>query len=41
MSMLTPAAWLMLVSTWAVIAGCTGYCFYRLLTSQRDLTGED
>lgn len=28
-----------MLAVWAVIAGMTGYCFYKLLTSERRLDG--
>lgn len=34
-------AWIMLVCTWAVVGGCTAYCFFRLLTSKRDLSSDE
>ncbi len=33
--------WVMMICTWTVVASCTGYCFFRLLTSKRDLKSDD
>jgi hypothetical protein len=41
MSHLTPSALVMLAIVWLVILANTGYCFYRLLTSERKLGGGD
>lgn len=30
---MTPAAWFLMLATWAVVAGFTGYFFYRVLTT--------
>ncbi len=30
-----------MLAVWAVILANTGYCFYKLLTSDRRLDGED
>ena len=38
---MTTGAWIMMLCTWAVIAGNTGYCFYRLVTSKRDLSSDE
>lgn len=38
---MTIAAWTFMILMWGVIAGMTGYCFYRLLTSERQLGGDD
>lgn len=32
---------LFMAIVWCVIIGCTGHCFYRLLTSNRDFTSQD
>jgi hypothetical protein len=32
---MTTSALVLMVSVWAVILGNTGYCFYKLLTSDR------
>lgn len=34
-------AWIMMLAAWSVIASCTLYCFYRLMTSERDLSSDD
>lgn len=34
---MTPQAIVFLSSAWGVIIVCVGYCFYRLLTSDRKL----
>ena len=31
---MTTSAWIFLASAWAVIGGCTLYCFTKLLTSK-------
>ena len=41
MTHMTALAWIMMLGTWGVVAGCTGYCFYRLMTSQRTLGDDD
>jgi hypothetical protein len=38
---MTPLAWALMLSVWAVIFTVTGYCFYKLLTSQRQFGGGD
>ena len=38
---MTTQAWVFLGIGWAVIIGMTGYCFLRMLTSQRRLDGGD
>lgn len=35
MSAMTPAAWAFLLAMWAVTLGMTGFCFYKLLSSDR------
>jgi hypothetical protein len=32
---MTPAAWGLMLCVWAVIFSVTGFCFYKLLTSER------
>jgi hypothetical protein len=34
-------AWAMMLLTWGVITGCTLYCFWKLMTSERDLSSDD
>lgn len=41
MNHLTTSALIMLVGAWLVILANTLYCFYRLLTSERNLGGGD
>ena len=41
MSHLTPNAQIMLAIVWLVILANTGYCFFRLMTSERNLGGGD
>lgn len=36
---MTTEAWVFMLTAWAVIIGATGYCFWKLLTSERDLGG--
>lgn len=38
---MTGEAWAFMAIVWAVIIGMTGYCFYKLLTSERQLGGPD
>jgi hypothetical protein len=38
---MTNSAWLFLVAAWSVILTCTGYCFYKLLFSDRSFGGDD
>jgi hypothetical protein len=38
---MTAAAWALMLTVWAVIIGMTGYCFLKLLTSERRLDGDD
>jgi hypothetical protein len=38
---MTPMAWILMLSVWAVIIAATGYCFYKLLTSERQFNSED
>ena len=35
---MTAQAWVFMLVVWAVIIGMTGYCFWKLLTSDRDLS---
>lgn len=35
------SAWLFLTVVWGIILANVGYCFYRLLTSKRQLGGDD
>ncbi|MCS6978085.1 MAG: hypothetical protein NZM31_13910 [Gemmatales bacterium] len=35
MSEMTGQAWLFMLGVWAFVAVCTGYCFWKLLTSPR------
>jgi hypothetical protein len=37
----TISAWLFMLVVWAVILGFTGYCFWRLLTSEHQLGADD
>jgi hypothetical protein len=32
---MTTSAWILMLSVWSVILAITGYCFYKLLTSER------
>lgn len=36
-----PQAWVFMIAAWVVILSMTGWCFYKLLTSERQLGGED
>lgn len=36
-----PSAWLFMLTVWAVIIGFTIFCFYTLLTSERQLGGAE
>lgn len=38
---MSATAWLFLTLVWGIILINTGYCFYRLLTSERQLGGDD
>ena len=38
---MTNSAWLFLVAAWSVIFVCTGYCFFKLLFSNRDFGGDE
>lgn len=38
---MTTEAWVFMLLVWAVIIGMTGYCFAKLVTSDRRLGGED
>jgi hypothetical protein len=38
---MTLQAWIFMLIVWAVIGGCTVYCFARLLTSQRRLNADE
>lgn len=38
---MSASAIVFMVIVWAVILGTTGYCFYKLLTSKRQLGGDD
>lgn len=38
---MTTEAILFMVITWSLIGGMTGYCFWKLLTSDRQLGPED
>lgn len=31
---MTPLAWLFMLSSWALILGCTCYCFFKLMTAK-------
>lgn len=35
MSEMTGQAWVFMLGVWAFVAACTGYCFWKLLTSPR------
>ena len=37
---MTSMAWALMLSVWAVIFIATGYCFYKLLTSERQFGGD-
>jgi hypothetical protein len=37
---MTTSAWLFMLVVWAVILSFTGYCFWRLLTSEHQLGGD-
>jgi hypothetical protein len=37
---MTPMAWILMLSVWAIIIAATGYCFYKLLTSERQFGGD-
>jgi hypothetical protein len=36
-----PSAIIFLLAVWAIIFGNIGFCFYRLLTSKRNLAEDD
>jgi hypothetical protein len=38
---MTTEAWTFLLVVWGVILANVGYCFWKLLTSERRLDGED
>lgn len=38
---MSSAAWIFMLIMWTIITGMTGYCFYRLLTSERQLGGDE
>jgi hypothetical protein len=38
---MTMAAWAFMLSVWGLIIGSTGYCFWKLLTSEKQLGGDD
>jgi hypothetical protein len=38
---MTRNAWIFMGVSWALIIGMTLFCFYKLLTSQRQLGGDD
>lgn len=38
---MTTAAWIFLGTTWTIIILATGYCFTKLLTSDRQFEPED
>ena len=38
---MTPEAWIFMAAAWAVIIGMTGYCFWKMLTSERQLGGDE
>lgn len=38
---MTASAWLFMLVVWSVIIGITGYCFWRLLTSEHQLGSDD
>jgi hypothetical protein len=35
------SAWIFMLLVWGAIFASTGYCFYKLLTSERRLDGGD
>jgi hypothetical protein len=38
---MTTAAWIFMLAVWSVIIGNTGYCFWKLLSSERQFGGGD
>lgn len=38
---MTLSAWVFMLSAWTVIIGSVSYCFWKLLTSDRQLDGPD
>ena len=38
---MTTSGLILMLAVWGVILANTGYCFYKLLTSERRLQGED
>ncbi len=40
-ALIKPEAIFMLVTVWAIILTGTGYCFYKLMTSERNLGGDE
>jgi len=40
MEAMTPAAWAFMLAVWGFVGGCTGYCFWKILTSPRRLDAD-
>lgn len=38
---MTTSAWVFLIFVWSIILSMTSYCFYKLLTSDRGLGGDE
>ena len=38
---MTASGFILMLAVWGVILANTGYCFYKLLTSERQLQGDD
>jgi hypothetical protein len=38
---MTTSAWIFMLAVWAMIIGCTVYCFAKLLGSERRLDSEE
>ncbi len=38
---MTLNAWIFMISVWAIVLSATGYCFFRLLTSDQRLDSHD
>ncbi|GIW82950.1 MAG: hypothetical protein KatS3mg105_4757 [Gemmatales bacterium] len=41
MNHMTLSAWVFMLTVWAIVIGCAAYCFYKLLTSERQLDDDD
>jgi hypothetical protein len=41
MEAMTPAAWVFMLVVWSFVGGCTGYCFWKILSSPRRLDADN